>query len=88
MNNEADTRRHYITLQLIAAGRDDPPHSFTEEYTINPGRILANGARRPQRQPPRRADYLLRYNHDIALAVVEAKAEEHPACDGLQQAKD
>ncbi|MFP4436918.1 MAG: hypothetical protein ACLFVO_06695 [Chloroflexaceae bacterium] len=29
MNNEADTRRHYITPQLIAAGWDDPPHSFT-----------------------------------------------------------
>jgi len=39
-------------------------------------------------RPQKRADYLLRYNRDFPIAVIEAKSDERPAGDGLQQAKD
>ena len=39
-----------------------------------------------RRQPGKRADYLLVYRSDLPLAVVEAKAEDLPATNGLQQA--
>ena len=32
--------------------------------------------------------YILRYTGDFPIAVVEAKAEDKPVADGLQQAKD
>jgi type I restriction enzyme R subunit len=40
------------------------------------------------RKPPRRVDYLLRYERNFALAVVEAKAVWKTAGEGLQQAKE
>ncbi|MDR2605195.1 MAG: DEAD/DEAH box helicase family protein [Desulfovibrio sp.] len=43
---------------------------------------------RVSRRPGKRADYLLFYTRDFPIAVVEAKAEDKPAADGLQQAKD
>lgn len=43
---------------------------------------------RVHRKPQKRADYLLRYSRDFALAVVEAKAAYKLAADGLQQAKE
>jgi type I restriction enzyme R subunit len=85
--NEADTRRTIITPALVAAGWDTTPHTIVEEYTISPGRIIANGQRQPTRQAPKYADYLLRYR-DKALAVVEAKAENHSIFEGVQQAKN
>jgi type I restriction enzyme R subunit len=38
--------------------------------------------------PGKRADYILRYTPDIAIAVVEAKPEYKTPDEGLQQAKD
>jgi type I restriction enzyme R subunit len=87
MTNEADTRRRYITPALVAAGWDTTPHTMVAEYTIAPGRIIANGQRQPTRQRPKFADYLLRYR-DTALAVVEAKGENHSVHEGVQQAKN
>jgi len=40
------------------------------------------------RKPPRRVDYLLRYERNFPLAVVEAKASWRSAGDGMQQAKE
>ena len=37
---------------------------------------------------PKRADYLLRLTRDYPIAVVEAKAEDIPAGNGVQQARD
>lgn len=40
------------------------------------------------RKPPKRVDYLLSYDRDFPLAVVEAKAGYKSAADGVQQAKE
>ncbi len=84
---EADTCRKFVVPKLQAAGWDDPPHAINEQRTFTDGRVLfvSNGARRGRQK---RADYLLRYRSDFPIAVVEAKARNRPASDGLQQAKD
>jgi type I restriction enzyme R subunit len=87
MTNEADTCRRYVVPKLIAAGWDHPPRMISEQHTFTDGRILVNGAQ-PSRRPGKRADYLLRYTRDFAIAVVEAKAEYRTPGAGLQQAKD
>ena len=85
--NEADTCRKLVVPQLQASGWDDEPHSIAEQRTITDGRIVPVG-QGFVRKTPKRVDYLLRYTRDLALAVVEAKADYKTAGDGLQQAKD
>jgi type I restriction enzyme R subunit len=87
MANEADTCRKYVTPKLIAAGWDEAPHSFTEQKTFTDGRILITG-NQARRGIQKRADYLLRYQRNFPIAVVEAKPDEDPAGDGVQQAKE
>ena len=87
MSTEADTCRKYITPALQVAGWDDPPHSIAEQRTFTDGRIVPVGDR-IHRLQQKRADYLLRYTRDFTLAVVEAKAEDHDAAEGMQQAKE
>lgn len=84
---EAQTRRDLIDPALRAAGWDTPPHSVTPEETITHGRIIPLG-KKARRQDGLRADYVLRYNRDFKIAVVEAKKESLPADSGLQQAQD
>ncbi len=48
---------------------------------------MVHGSRGTRRNG-KRADYLLCYTRDFAIAVVEAKPENEPAATGLQQAKD
>ena len=87
MTTEADTCRKYITPALHAVGWDDPPHSIAQERTFTDGRIVLVGDKIHHLQQ-KRADYLLRYRRDFTLAVVEAKAEDHAAAEGMQQAKE
>lgn len=87
MANEADTCRKSVVPALQAAGWDNEPHSIAEQRTITDGRIIPLGAGFV-RKPPKRVDYLLRYERNFALAVVEAKASYRTAGDGLQQARD
>ena len=72
MPNEADTCRRYVVPRLQAAGWEDEPHRINEQVTFTDGRIvvLANVV---VRRPGKRADYILRYRSDLAIAVVEAK---------------
>ena len=58
-----------------------------EQRTITDGRIVPVGSGFV-RKAPRRVDYLLRYERNFPLAVVEAKASYKSAGDGLQQAKE
>nr|WP_155046069.1 DEAD/DEAH box helicase family protein [Paracoccus shanxieyensis] len=69
------------------AGWDDRPHAINEQRTFTDGRIVFVGGR-ARRGKQKRADYVLRYNPDFPIAVVEAKARYRHAADGLQQAKD
>ena len=85
--NEADTCRLYVTPRLQAAGWETLPRVLTEQYTFTAGRIIVKG-NKAKRREAKRADYLLRYTRDFPLAVVEAKAEELPAAQGIEQAKD
>lgn len=84
MVTEADTCRMLVLPALYAAGWTDA--QIREQYTFAPGRIIITGSavRRGRRK---RADYLLSFA-DQAIAVVEAKSEDHLASTGLQQAKE
>jgi len=84
--NEADTCRKYVVPRLLEAGWDNPPHSFTEQRTFTDGRIIPVGDK-IRRGKQKRVDYLLRYNRDFPIAVVEAKADYKLPSTGLQQAK-
>ena len=85
--NEADTCRIYVTPKLHAAGWETSPHSITEQYTFTDGRVKLTGDN-VSREEGKRADYLLLYNRDYPIAVVEAKPKRDSAGSGMQQAKD
>lgn len=85
--NEADTCRRYVVPKLQAAGWEDEPHRINEQVTFTDGRIIVAG-RGGRRRPGKRADYILRYRPDVALAVVEAKPSYATPGQGLQQAKE
>lgn len=82
---EADTCRKYVLPKLYAAGWTDD--QLSEQKTFTDGRIVVAGSK-VFRRPQKRADYLLRYRPDFAIAVVEAKAAYKNPGDGLQQAKE
>ena len=86
--SEAQTRRELIDPALEAAGWDNAPHSVTPEETITDGRVIPLGQKKARRGPQLRADYVLRYNRDFKIAVVEAKRKGVPADTGLQQAQE
>ena len=85
--NEADTCRVHVTPKLREAEWETLPHSLTEQYIFTDGRVEFFG-NQIKRGEQRRADYLLRYTRDFPIAVVEAKPEDDPAGQGMQQAKD
>jgi type I restriction enzyme R subunit len=82
---EADTCRKYVLPKLYAAGWDDD--RINEQRTFTDGRIVVAGSRTIRRKQ-KRADYLLRYRSDFAIAIVEAKADYKKPADGLGQAKE
>lgn len=83
---EADTCRKLVVPRLRKAGWDDPPHAINEQRTFTDGRIIFAGGK-ARRGKQKRADYILRYRPDFHIAVVEAKARDRHAADGLQQAR-
>jgi len=85
--NEADTCRKFVVPKLQAAGWEDRPHTINEQKTFTDGRIVFVGGK-ARRGKQKRADYLLRYNPDYPIAVVEAKSRYKHAAEGLQQAKE
>jgi type I restriction enzyme R subunit len=85
--NEADTCTRYVVPKLTTAGWNAAPRSFSEQVPFTDGRIVVVGTK-VRRKPRKRADHLLRYTRDLAIAVVEAKAEYKAPGDGLQQAKE
>ncbi len=88
--NEADTRAQLIDPQLNRAGwtrsQVTREHYYRPDWQYTPGRVVLRGGR-AEREKPRVMDYLLRYTDSFPIAVVEAKAEDVPAIDGLEQAK-
>ncbi len=84
---EADTCRRFVVPRLVAAGWDHEPHAIQEQRSITDGRIIPAG-KGFVRKAPKRVDYLLRYETNFPIAVVEAKAYHKSAVDGLQQAME
>jgi type I restriction enzyme R subunit len=84
---EADTCRLLVTPQLRTAGWEESPHLIAEQHYFTDGRIVLAG-RGAKRRQGKRADYILRYTRDLPLAVVEAKAENVSAGEGMQQARE
>jgi type I restriction enzyme M protein len=70
---EADTCRKYVVPKLTEAGWDDAPHFIGEQRNFTDGRVILAGDT-VTRGKRKRADYLLHYTRDFALAVVEEEA--------------
>ena len=79
--SEEDIKLHYITPAIQAGWHDH----ITMETKITDGQINIKG-NLVARSKPKYADYLLYFNQDKPIAVVEAKANHHPVSYGLQQA--
>ena len=89
--NEADTRAQLIDPQINRSGwtrsQITREHFYKTDWQYTAGKVLLRGDR-VERAKPKRVDYLLRYTESFPIAVVEAKAEDRQANDGLQQAKE
>ncbi len=83
--NETNTCRKYVEPCLRNSGWENAPHDFTEQYYFTDGKISPKN-RRKRRGKRNYADYLLLYNGDFPIAIVEAKAKYKTADEGLEQA--
>jgi type I restriction enzyme R subunit len=84
-DSEADTCRKEVTPKLYEATWSD--EQILEQRTFTDGKIVVFG-RKARRKKGKRADYILRYQTDYPIAVIEAKKKYTKAADGLQQAKE
>ena len=82
--NEAEICDAFITPAIIEAGWDQSTQ-IRREYTFTDGRVIVRG-KLGSRGKKKRADYLLFYQPNLPLAVVEAKDNSHPVGGGMQQA--
>ncbi|PIQ76943.1 restriction endonuclease subunit R [Candidatus Peregrinibacteria bacterium CG10_big_fil_rev_8_21_14_0_10_49_24] len=81
--NESETRAELIDPALRASGWGEVEGSLVRrEFPITEGRIRVGGVRGKRDI----ADYILVYNNE-KVAVIEAKAENLPAAEGVMQAK-
>ncbi|MBP5977465.1 DEAD/DEAH box helicase family protein [Brasilonema sp. CT11] len=87
MSNEANTCRKYVEPKLEEAGWETQPHDYYEQYYFTDGKIRPKNKRQP-RGKRKFADYLLLYNGEFPLAVVEAKRKYATPDEGLEQAID
>lgn len=85
MITEADTCRKYVLPKLREARWTDDQISEQKTFTNGKVQIIGDVVRRRKQK---RADYLLKYDQDNTLAVVEAKAAYKNPGDGLQQAME
>ncbi|MGB5596228.1 MAG: DEAD/DEAH box helicase family protein [Crocosphaera sp.] len=83
MRNEAETRAELIDPALHAAGWGVVEESRIRREVIAPGRLIGGG----KRAKAKYADYVLIYRNQ-KLAIIEAKAENLPYTEGVQQAKE
>ncbi|PKN34561.1 MAG: restriction endonuclease [Deltaproteobacteria bacterium HGW-Deltaproteobacteria-19] len=82
--SERDICTKFITPAITKAGWD--VHSqIREEVGFTKGRIIVRG-KLVTRGKARRADYILYYQPNIPLALIEAKDNNHALGDGIQQA--
>ncbi|WP_415980424.1 EcoAI/FtnUII family type I restriction enzme subunit R [Faecalicoccus pleomorphus] len=79
---EEDIKRQYITPAIESKWNRS---HITMETQITDGRINIKG-NYVSRSKPKRADYILYYNKNKPIAIVEAKDNKHSISFGLQQA--
>jgi type I restriction enzyme, R subunit len=84
--SEADIRTKFILPSILNSGWDRDKQ-IREEKAITAGRITIAGKtiKRGKQKIP---DYILYYKPHIPLAIVEAKDNNHPIGNGLQQAEE
>ncbi len=80
---EEEIKLYYITPALITKWNQH----IRMEYYFTDGRIDIRG-NMVTRRSPKKADYVLYYNANTPLAVVEAKDNKHSVSFGLQQAME
>lgn len=81
---ETDICDQFITPAIVRAGWDASTQ-IRREYSFTAGRVIVRG-KVAVRGNQKRADYLLFYQSNLPLAVVEAKDNSHPVGGGIQQA--
>lgn len=81
--SERDICTQYITPALVRAGWDISTQ-VREEFSLTDGRILVRG-KLHARARNKRADYVLFYQPNLPIAVIEAKDNTHSVGDGMQQ---
>lgn len=89
MNRQAYSERDICTKFITPAIQQAGWNLHTqvrEEYTISDGRIMVRG-RIHSRARPRRADYVLCFQTNQPIAVIEAKDANHSLGHGMQQAQ-
>ncbi|MDO8544076.1 MAG: DEAD/DEAH box helicase family protein [Opitutaceae bacterium] len=82
--SERDICTKFITPALVAAGWDVQTH-IREEVYFTKGRVIVRG-KMTTRGESKRADYILYHQSGVALAIIEAKDNNHTVGAGMQQA--
>jgi type I restriction enzyme R subunit len=82
---EADIRSKFITPAIVGPGQWDLQTQVREEVSFTKGRVIVRG-RMVKRGEAKKADYLLYYQPNLPLAVIEAKDNAHAVGAGMQQA--
>lgn len=82
--SERDICTKYITPALQRTGWNIQTQ-IREEFPLTDGKIIVRG-KLHSRGRPKRADYVLFYQSNLPLAVLEAKDNNHSVGDGMQQA--
>lgn len=83
--SERDICTKFITPAVQQAGWNLHTQ-VREEYPVSDGRIIVRG-RMHHRAHPRRADYVLCFQKNQPIAVIEAKDANHSLGHGMQQAQ-
>ena len=81
--SERDICTKYITPAILQAGWDLNTQ-FREEVALTRGQVIVEG-QQSRRGAPKRADYVLYYNPNIPIGVIEVKNNKHDVGDGMQQ---
>ncbi|GDY14312.1 DEAD/DEAH box helicase [Planctomycetota bacterium] len=84
--SETDIRSKFITPAVLRAGWDLHTQ-IREEVSFTKGRIIVRG-KLVTRGKGKRADYILSYQPNLPIALIEAKDNTCAVGDGMQQALD
>lgn len=84
--SERDICSKFITPAVLAAGWDLQAQ-IREEVSFTKGRIIVRG-KLVTRGKAKRADYLLYYEPNLPIAIIEAKDNSCAVGDGMQQTLD